>query len=271
MSWGTNPDSLTAVYQGPNQNATIGGIGPGSYAWKVVALDTYGHAVANTGTVTVLRQYLIGFVGHSIVAGYGGNNIVGGFRGGVLDSLRAHLGPYERVKSVGPVTPPYMSRSVVDDSCLGIVQATGSAVYNAMTQIVPLMTADIWVLMTGVNDNYDPEGLTYAVALIDLMHGRNPNSRIYVLNGLPRPPTDNSGGNSWLPSFNQGLADTVQLRQSTGTNAFLVNADSAMSDSGGVYDSVYYCDGLHPDQPGYDRLARAIYSVMKVSSPPVVP
>ncbi len=269
LSWGTNADSLAAVYQGPNQSARISGIGPGGYYWKILAWDSFGRVVSKSGSVVVLREYLIGFVGHSIVVGVNGDGINGGFRGGVLDSLRSHLGPYERVKPVGPVTPPWMSRSIVDDSCLAMVGATGYTVFELLNTVAPLMTADIWVLMTGVNDGYNPTGLTYAIMIMDLMHQRNPDSRIYVLDGLPRPSTDYTAS-YYIDTFNVKLADTIQARQAAGTHAFMVEVDSALCPHG-IFTNAMLPDSLHPTQAGYDTLARYIYSTMKGSSPPAVP
>jgi lysophospholipase L1-like esterase len=273
--WGASGDSLTATYQGQNQSTQIGGICPGGYTWKIIARDTFGHSVSKGGTVTVLRQYLVAFVGHSIVAGYQGNNISGGFREGVLDSIRAHLGPYERAKAVGPVTPPYMAPTNIDDSCLALSAATGFEVWQSLSAISTQLTADVWVLMTGVNDNYAPVGLTYAVMMMDIMHSRNPNSRIYVLNGVVRPNADYNqsfvDGDYWLPSFNQGLADSIQAQNAAGTAIFQVNADSALC-PGDTFSPTYMpADSLHPDQPGYDTLAKCIYSVMRSSVPPAIP
>ena len=269
LSWGIIPSSLAVVYQGPNQSARISEVGPGSYYWKVLAWDNFGHVISKNGSVTVLRQYLIGFVGHSIVAGMMGDGINGGFRGGILDSLRSHLGPYERVKPVGPVTPPFMSRSIVDDSCLALVGATGFEVWQSLSSIATQLTADIWVLMTGVNDGYDPEGLQYAIAIMDLMHQRNPNSRIYVLDGIPRPASDPVAP-YWLAWFNQELADTIQVRQAAGTHVSMVEVDSALCPHG-IFTDTFLPDSLHPDQVGYDTLVRYIYTRMQKSTPMAIP
>jgi hypothetical protein len=269
LSWGINATSLAVVYQGPNQSVQISGVAPGSYCWKVLAWDSFGHVISKSGSVLVLRQYLIGFVGHSIVAGLNGDGINGGFRGGVLDSLRFHLGPYERVKPVGPVTPPLMSRSIVDDSCLALISATGFEVWQSLYSIATQLTADIWVLMTGVNDDYEPIGLQYAISIMDLMHQRNPDSRIYVLDGLPRPTSD-PYATYWLPYFNQGLADTIQVRQAAGTHVSMVEIDSALCPHG-IFTNTFLSDSVHPNQAGYDTLVRYIYTTMKKSTPTAIP
>ncbi len=275
VMWGASGDSLTAVYQGSNQSFQIGGIGPGAYSWKIIARDGFRHQVSKSGTVTVLREYLVAFVGHSIVAGIGGDLINGGFREGILDSIRAHLGPYERAKAVGPVTPPYMASTNIDDSCLALGGATGFEVWQSLSAIATQLTADAWVLMSGVNDNYAPVGLTYVIMMMDIMHTRNPNSRIYVLNGVVRPnATYNNSfvdGDYWLPSFNQGLADSIRARQSSTYAIFQVNADSALCPGDTFSPTLMPADSLHPNQAGYDTLAKSIYSEMKKSVPPAMP
>jgi lysophospholipase L1-like esterase len=273
LTWGANGGATSLVYQGPNVSAQVPGVVPGSYVWKVLAADSYGHIVSKSGSVVVLRQYLLGFVGHSIIAGYMGDGspgVTGGFRCGVLDSLRAHLGPYERVKAVGPVTPALMGAArMIDDSCLGLPGATGPTVYQALSTIATQMTADVWVLMTGVNDGYNPTGLTAAIEIIDLMHQRNPNSRIYALDALPRPSTDCTA-TYFINSFNQGLADTIQVRQAAGTHVSMVEVDSLLCPHG-IFTPAMLPDSLHPNQAGYDLLAKAIYATMKSSNPPVLP
>ncbi len=273
--WKAETDTaFSLVYQGTNQSTQVAGVSPGQYVWRLEARDSWGHSHAKSGAIIVIREYRICFIGHSIVAGMGGDGIVGGFRGGVLDSLRKTLAPYERLKTVGPGITDFMKRSAIDDSSLALCSAPGSELYRALAITAGQLTADIWVLMTGVNDSYNPTGLNYAIMLIDVMRMRNPDSRIYVLNGVMLDP--NSGlsyaPNFWLPSFNQGLTDAIAARDSADAHIFMVDANNTLC-SNGQYDSTffYFGDGLgiHPNQTGYDRLRDAIFSTMENSSPTV--
>jgi hypothetical protein len=219
--------------------------------------------------MVVIREHRICFVGHSIVVGLNGSDTTGGFRAGVLDSLRSTLGPYERLKAVGPTTSTwYMIHSPEDDSCMAISGISAQTLYNTMS-VFPSLNADIWVLMIGVTDNYNPRGLQYTGFLMDLMVGRNPDSRLYVLNGN-QSSSDYYWANYWLPSFNQGLLDSIAVRVAAGAHVFEVDAFTALSDSAGHYDSTLFADGLHPNVTGYERLRDAIFSTMKSSDPPVI-
>jgi lysophospholipase L1-like esterase len=270
LSWGHAMDSLSSVYQGPNQSAQVAGVYPGRYFWRLEARDSWGHVRADSGTVIVIRQYRICFIGHSIVVGVEGDGIVGGFRGGVLDSLRKTLGPYERLKAVGPTTTTYMSRSAADDSCMAIIGARAKDLCNTMTAF-PSLTADIWVLMIGVNDSYNPQELSFTAVLMDILISRNLTGRLYVLNGNQLPSTYYTA-NYWLPSFNQGVTDAIATREAEGYSVFQVDAYTALSDSSGQYDSTLFsADGVHPNQNGYDRLRDTIFSTMENSNPLVIP
>jgi lysophospholipase L1-like esterase len=255
-------DSL--VYQDTGRSARVDGTGPGRYFWRLEARDSRGHTRVTNGNVVVIREHRICFIGHSIVDGYGGDGIVGGFRGGVLDSLRKTFGPYERLKAVGPATTDYMSRSASDDSCMAIMDTRAKDLCNMMTAF-PSLTADIWVLMIGVNDGYNPQEQTFTTALIDVMYMRNPTGRIYVLNGEPL-------SSYWVPSFNQNLTDAIAARVAGGCSVFQVDANAALTDSSGYYnDPTLFYDGVHPNQKGYDRLRDTIFSTMENSIPPVIP
>jgi lysophospholipase L1-like esterase len=168
-----------------------------------------------------------------------------------------------------------MASTNIDDSCLALGGATGFEVWQSLSAIATQLTADAWVLMSGVNDNYAPVGLTYVIMMMDIMHTRNPNSRIYVLNGVVRPnATYNNSfvdGDYWLPSFNQGLADSIRARQSSTYAIFQVNADSALCPGDTFSPTLMPADSLHPNQAGYDTLAKSIYSEMKKSVPPAMP
>jgi len=168
------------------------------------------------------------------------------------------------VKAVGPMTSAFMTRSTVDDSCLAVSAIRAKDLYNMITAL-PSLTADIWVLMIGANDGYNPQEQTFTTALIDVMYMRNPTGRIYVLNGEPL-------SNYWVPSFNQNLTDAIAARVAGGYSVFQVDANAALTDSSGYYnDPTLFYDGVHPNQKGYDRLRDTIFSTMENSIPPVIP
>jgi lysophospholipase L1-like esterase len=270
LFWGTSTDSLLLVYNGGDRSAKIYGVLPGRYFWRIAARDSWGHARVTNGSVAVIREYTICFIGHSIVAGYGGDSLVGGFRGGVLDSIRTMLGSYERLKTVGIGTTSFMKRSVADDSCLAILGARAVDL-NRFISAVAIPSADIWVLMIGVNDQYNTEELVNTICLMDVIISRNPKSRVYVLNGN-QIAQSYWNASYWLPSFNQVITDAIAARAASGFHIFEVDGYTALSDSIGQYDSsLFNSDGVHPNQAGYDRLRDAICLTMKNSDPLVIP
>jgi hypothetical protein len=270
--WRVEADTADQLlYQGTDRSFSFGGIGPGRYLWRLEALDPWGHSRMTNGGIVVLREHTICFVGHSVVLGLGGSDSGGGFRAGVLDSLRRMLGPYEQLKPVGPMTSNwFMTHSPADDSCLAVSGIPSDLLYFTMINI-PSLNADIWVLMSGVNDYYNPKGIRFTTYLMDCMYGRNPNSRIFVLNANQISPIPTHfDANYWQPYFNQGLSDSIAVRVAAGARIFQVDAFTALSDSLGQFDPLLFnSDGLHPDQTGYDRLRDAIFSTMKSSVPPV--
>jgi hypothetical protein len=267
--WMAETDSAESlVYRGAGRSFLLGGIAPGRYFWRLEARDVMGHALEKSGAMVVIREHRICFVGHSIVVGLGGSDTTGGFRAGVLDSLRSLLGPYERLKAVGPTTSNwYMITSPEDDSCMAVSGISAEILHSAIT-VVPSLTADIWVLMIGVTDDYNPKGLRYTAALMDLLYSRNMDSRCYVLNANPVMPSMYAA-NYWVPYFNQGLPDSMAIRVAAGEHIFEVDGFTALTDSAGHYDSTLFADGLHPNVAGYERLRDAVVSAMKTSDPPV--
>ena len=275
LSWGSAADSLSLAYQGKNQAFSVTVTRPGQYFWRLTARDAFGQTRTKSGTVIVVREYRICFIGHSIIVGMMGDGIVGGFRGGVLDSLRKTLGKYERLKAVGPYTTPFMSRSLVDDSCMAISGTMAREIYFMLMYDWPKLSADIWVLMIGVNGEYTGYELSYTPKLMDLMISRNMGGRLYVLNGTPLTP-DMVTHNNNLPYFNWVIADAIQARDSVATfgsqrsHVFQVDAFAAMT-KGGLLDSTLIADNVHPTQEGYNRLRDAIVAAMKKSNPFAIP
>jgi lysophospholipase L1-like esterase len=269
LSWGPALDSLTQVYLGRGRSAAVPVTRHGLYFWRLVAQDGMGHSRMVNGTTVVLKVYRICFIGHSIVAGWGGDSITGGFRGSVLDSLRKALGPYERVKAVGPSTTSFMRGSAVDDSSMAVSGVTAREILLMLVFGVPQFIADIWVFMVGVNDQYSMTEQAYATYCMNSMIYRNPGSRLYALNGLAVPP-QLYVASYYLPIFNQRMNDSIAVRSARGEHVFLVDAYTALSNDG-QFDSTWFtADGVHPNQQGYQRLAGLIVGSMRTSVPPAV-
>lgn len=271
LFWGPSSiDSVALNYQGLNRSASVGVTRPGLYFWRLVARDSRGQTSTKTGKVVVLREYRICFVGHSVVVGMGGDGFAGGFRGGVLDSLRKNLGTYERLKVVGPFVTNAMGSSIIDDSCMAVSGTTAREIYLMLGLDQIRLWADIWVLMIGVNDNYSYNEYGYTAKIMDIMNSRNPQSRLYVVNGYALSDAFTLA-NFYRPYFNQALADSVATRNTKGAHISIVDVFAAFGTATGQYDSTWYADGLHPNQLGYNRLRDRIYTSMKGSNPPALP
>jgi hypothetical protein len=277
ISWGPEADALVQIFHGRSGAYSDSVSKPGRYYWKVEVRDPYGQSRSTSGIVTVVREYRICFIGHSVVVGFGGDGISGGFRGGVIDSLRKNLGPFERLKVVGPYTTTSMSRSKVDDSCMAINGTRAREILLMLANDWPQLAPDIWVLMIGVNGDYSPYELDYTTRLVQNMALRNPAARLYVFDGLRVP--EGSYVNDiygYLPNFNYTvdttLADTISARVGKPTHLFPVHGYAALSPEG-LFDTTVMAphDNAHPNQIGYDRLRDTLFTTMKNSIPPAIP
>jgi hypothetical protein len=279
-------DSLSVLTEGlgfPDTTGALFSPDTGTRYWKVMAVDVHGDtATTAVSRLTIKIERRICFVGHSIMTGFGGTYGLGGFRRMVVDTLRTASGTGNRFKCEGPI----MTQNLVpteDDSCCAVNGKTCSAIYDSM-QEHPNTNADVWVYMNGVNEGYQFPTYdrfwwrdNYAAATIDTMHGRNPKSEIYVLNGLPFPG-DTMGDFNYradstftanLPKFNRMLDSVVTIRRQDWRGrgeggVWLVNAfDSLAALPDSSWNPVYFSDYLHPNQNGYDRLGRAILKAMR--------
>jgi hypothetical protein len=226
-------------------------------------------------------------MGHSIVTGFGCQNGTGGFRRMIIDTLRAKAGLGKRIGCEGPLTTPYLLPAG-DDSCLAVGGKTCAAIYDSM-HVYSSANADLWVYMNGVNEGYDfptndKYGIwaNYTAVSIDSMHGRNPQSEIYVFSGLPFPKDTIADFNHRvdsvfkknLPVFNHMLDSVVTLRRQDWSargqgGVWLVNvydslAKAPVSDS--VSNPLYFVDFLHPNQQGYDVMGRQLLRTMKAAN-----
>jgi hypothetical protein len=229
-------------------------------------------------------QRRICFVGHSIMTGLCGTNGLGGIRRMVIDTLRANAGDDKKIWCEGPIKTQLLLPQK-DDSCLAAGGRTCANIYDSM-QAYPSTNADIWVYMNGANEGYEFPTFNrywmqanYAALTIDSMHGRNPQSEIYVFNGLPFPRDTIADFNHRvdsvfkknLPVFNRMLDSVVTLRRQTWqargeAGAWLVNVFAAMAMPDSFYNKIYFYDFLHPNQAGYDLMAGELFKAMRAAS-----
>jgi hypothetical protein len=289
FSSGLSPLALVETYRGTSSACTLKTLDSGTYYWKCTAFDSHDDTVSTPiSSLCIMPQRRICFVGHSIITGMGSTSGHGGLRRMIVDTLRANAGQSKKIGCEGPLTVPvlYSVLPAEDDSCLAVGGNTCGAIYDSM-RIYGSTNADMWVYMNGVNDwysfptNYYKYGSgNYAVMSIDSMHARNPQSEIYVFNGLPFPKdtgfgfshTLDSAFTKNLPVFNRMLDSTIKSRclawQGSGQGGvWLVDAFTPMSNPDSHSNPVYFApnDFLHPNQQGYDLMTRELFKVMRAA------
>jgi hypothetical protein len=243
----------------------------GWYTWTITTEDSRGQRDVRNGTTCIGREYTICFAGHSIVAGLINDvlnpSTMGGFRTGVLDGLRDSLDSLERLRPVGPFVTGFMSSREVDDSCFAISGSLALEMNLLLEHAYPALTADIWVLMLGVNGSYDAKETSATHSIIRTIFTRNPNARLYVLTS---PPFTQNLSAILFQNYNRRLRDTVSYWAENSYGAHIVEADSVLSNGSTIYDSLFSNDVVHPNQAGYNALRDEILNVMWNSEPPVL-
>ena len=262
---------LECVYTGDGDSMVATFDHPGTYRWFLTVKDVFGNESETGGVLTVLKEYRICFVGHSIIAGMAGDEIHGGFRARVLKGLRDSLNRFERLRALGPVTTPFMSGFPQDDSCLAI-SGTVAREIQILLSAFPTFTADIWVLMMGANDRYSTREMNNTISLVDQLYERNSESRLFVLNSPPFP--DDVNWNYYnlfvLPHFNQGLSDAIVERKERGYKIEMIDAFSLLTKDG-LFDSTWFYDHVHPNLMGYERLGDEVLRIMFSADTPAIP
>jgi len=283
---GASPQSLAEAYRGSVPNCTLATSDTGTYFLKVMAFDTHrDSALSPLLQKTILMQNRVCFIGHSIVVGLNGDAGKGGFRRTVIDSLRWQAGLPKRIGCEGPIKTNVLL-PVADDSTLCENGRTSADIYDSLLSH-PNVNADLWVQMIGTNEQYAfpmynaKYGFgNFAVAAIDTMHARNPQSEIYVLNGIPLPKDTIAPGYNINATFRKNLyvfnrmLDTAVLnRRSLWTlkgqsGVWLVDVFRPLSqlpvDSS--YNPAYYSDLIHPNQSGYERIGQELLKIMRAAS-----
>ncbi len=263
-------DSLY-TFKGTKDSLSISANGPGKYFWKMKVKDSFGSNVTINDSFSVVVNHTICFVGHSIVSGMQGDGQNGGFRSTVLKGLRENLIEYHNIKATGPLTTPDMAAYPEDDSCFAISGSRAYEMYFFLRSGYKTLTSDMWVIMLGANSQYSTAELKNTILLLDVILARCPQSKIYILTSPPFPDiSDFSNGNWYRPYYNQGIYDSVAVRNSNGSHISVVDADTLLTDSLMQFDSTWFSDHVHPNMKGYFRMGEKILSVMRSKENPAM-
>jgi hypothetical protein len=267
---GKSPGRLDTVYTGKGTSCSSPKLDTGDYFWTLSARDRLGDSAFTSGSFACILQQTVCFAGHSIIVGMGvdPNTGTGGLRKKVLSELRKQRGGSElTVRATGPLPTGYLSEKK-DDSCFAISSFKAQEVVTLMQNSFPNMTADIWVVMLGVNGQYTVDNSPYnelknIFILLDNMYRNNPLSATFVINGIYYSQYANN-----LTAFNDSLNNRIQTRRTQNPNRkiWTVDAYGIFSPNGTVKDSLFNpADNplLHPNQRGYDSLAQAVLDTMK--------
>jgi lysophospholipase L1-like esterase len=238
----------------------------GLFNWSFHVSDSFGHHVVKNGSTHIGREHTICFAGHSIVAGVGDTTFSGGFRPDVLKSLRDSIGSYERIRAVGPLTTGFMPWNITDDSCFALSGSLAHEMLLLMDQAYPTLTADIWVLMLGVNGGFNGAEWTATADLIKRMFSRNPKARVYVLTSQPYVKVSEN----YRYYYNRSIRDTVAVLSEQGFSGFMVETGDSILSDGTTFNDTLAFDLVHPNIEGYRRMAAGILRVMWEREPQVV-
>jgi len=244
-------DSLPfdTVYRGTDTFFVADTLDTGFYRWQLQASDLRGLAVRDTGSFVVIRERRICFLGHSILVGLAGNNLQGGFRKEVMDSMRTRLGRYEKLRPMGHMLS-YMMQPPELDSCLGRSGAVSYELWDTLRHAT-WVNADCWVMMLGVNGDYNWSEQRYSQRIIDTAIYRNTECEVHFLNGLPIPDTLTwpQPTNANRDVFNVFIELVAQTRRDYGYSVNVVDAYSVLSvDS--VFNDTLMSEYLRPSQLG---------------------
>jgi len=261
--WGSKPDTVTGT---DSLRISVDSIG--HYAFTLTVFDAFGNAVTRAGTLAVGLEHTLCFAGHSIPVGVGDTTYQGGFRPLVLQALRDSLGPLERIRAIGPFTTNQVNMNPVDDSCFAIAGSFAREMLILMDHANTTLTADIWVLMLGVNGSFSAIETQATIDMMKRMATRNPHARIYVLTSQPFVSIPEVQRNYYNDHVRLGV-DTLQ---DSGYAAFVVDVgDSTLYDEyTGEFNDTLSWDPVHPNIIGYRRMADHIVRVMRERDPQVL-
>lgn len=115
---------------------------------------------------------------------------------------------------------------------------------------------DVIVLMAGTNDAIRrfPGGAGRMQAMLEHISAKAPEARVLV---STLPPLILPDWNALVDTFNNELPGVVEARQAAGQKVTLANVGGSLT----LGDLTP--DGIHPSQPGYDKMAAAWYEALK--------
>jgi hypothetical protein len=259
------------TFKGVKDSIVINVNGPGKYYWKMKVKDSFGSFITLNDSFLVVMNHTICFVGHSIVSGLMGDGQNGGFRSTVLNGLRENLLEYHKIKATGPLTTPDMVLYPKDDSCFAISGSKAYEMYFFLKSGYKTLTADMWVIMLGANAQFSTLELKNTILLLDVILQRCPQCKVYILTSPPFPDIDDySNGNWYRPYYNQGIYDSVAVRNKNGSHISVVDADTLLTDSLMQFDSTWFSDYVHPNMKGYVRMGQKILSMMRSKENPAM-
>jgi hypothetical protein len=267
LSLGKSSTSLSKVYEGRLASYTVARLDTALYFWSLVVRDRLGDSAVIAGSFTCILQRTICFAGHSIIVGLGcdresdGTGGTGGIRKKVLSALRVKAQNPTKIKSIGPLPTGFLTDKK-DDSCLAVSSYRAKDVLLLMRNNFPTLTADMWVVMLGVNDRYSIGELQNIMTIVDLIYANNPLSYTYVINGLP---FQQAYGQDSV--FNKWLVDSVQAKKTLNTNRkiYAIDAYKKFAVNGAPNPDLFIPNEvpyLHPNQRGYDSLAQMVLDTM---------
>ena len=261
---GKSPGLLEKIYEGRDSLFIAGNIDTAHYFWRLAAHDKFGDSVSCAGTFMTLLQQTICFAGHSIVSGFFCDSGSGGFRKKVLSGLRSSFGNDAKVKAVGPLVTNFMAKSP-DDSCFAVGGYTAKDLYLLMENSFPALNADLWVIMLGINGNYNSTELRSLMNILNAVHANNSQAGIYVINGLPYAPL--SGQDQ---VFNAWLSDSIAAKKNLSWKISCIDAYHKFALDDYPNPALFTPESpamMHPNQAGYDTLANLILSTMGITMP----
>ncbi len=270
---GKTPAAIAKVYEGRAPSCTVSKLDTALYYWSLVARDKLGDSASASGSFTCILQQTVCFAGHSIIVGLGcdrdsnGTGGTGGIRKKILSTLRTKKQSAAKIKCIGPL-PTGLLTDKNDDSCLAVSSYRAKDVLLLMRNNFPTLTADIWVVMLGVNDRYSTAELQNLMSIVDFIHANNPLAYTYVINGLPF--TQAYGQDS---VFNKSLADSVRVKKTQNANRkiWAIDAYKKFAANGAPLPDLFTPGEnppLHPNQRGYDTLSRMILDTMNFYNQP---
>jgi hypothetical protein len=261
LSLGKSPTALSKIYEGRAAACVSSKLDTAQHFWSLVVKDRIGDSASLSGSFACVLQQTICFAGHSIIVGLGcdrdsgGAGGTGGIRKKILSTLRAKRQGAAKVKAIGPLPTGFLTDKK-DDSCLAVSSYRAKDVFLLMRNNFPALSADLWVLMLGVNDSYSRAELQNLMSIVDLIYTNNPLAFTYIINGLPF--TQAYGQDT---VFNKWLADSVRVKKAANRKIWNIDAYKKFAAGGGPVADLFIAGEIppiHPNQRGYDTLSQMI-------------